>query len=85
MGGHFATRFLDEDGAWMDHMGQFNSSADISPTGGQMPRLLGLAQASSFTARWMRSQSISRFYDWRDDCHRDHRRCEHIGGLVLKP
>lgn len=46
MGGHFATRFLDKDGAWMDHMGQFNSSADISPTGGQMPRLLGLAQAS---------------------------------------
>lgn len=46
MGGHFATRFLDESGRWMDHMAQFNSSADISPTGGQMPRLLGLAQAS---------------------------------------
>ena len=46
MGGHFATRFLTEDGEWMDHMAQFNSSADISPTGGQMPRLLGLAQAS---------------------------------------
>lgn len=46
MGGHFATRFLDENGDWMDHMAQFNSSADISPTGGQMPRLLGLAQAS---------------------------------------
>jgi len=46
MGGHFATRFLDENGGWMDHMAQFNSSADISPTGGQMPRLLGLAQAS---------------------------------------
>lgn len=46
MGGHFATRFLDEKGQWLSHMGQFNSSADISPTGGQMPRLLGLAQAS---------------------------------------
>ena len=46
MGGHFATRFLTDDGEWMDHMAQFNSSADISPTGGQMPRLLGLAQAS---------------------------------------
>ena len=46
MGGHFATRFLTDDGDWMNHMAQFNSSADISPTGGQMPRLLGLAQAS---------------------------------------
>ena len=46
MGGHFATRFLREDGEWMSHMTQFNSSADISPTGGQMPRLLGLAHAS---------------------------------------
>lgn len=46
MGGHFATRFLTDDGEWMNHMAQFNSSADISPTGGQMPRLLGLAQAS---------------------------------------
>ncbi|MDA0912685.1 MAG: thiamine pyrophosphate-dependent enzyme [Bacteroidetes bacterium] len=46
MGGHFATRFLDDEGGWQDHMTQFNSSADISPTGGQMPRLLGLAQAS---------------------------------------
>ena len=46
MGGHFATRFLDEDGGWLSHLDQVNSSADISPTGGQMPRLLGLAQAS---------------------------------------
>lgn len=46
MGGHFATRFLDEDGRWLSHLDQVNSSADISPTGGQMPRLLGLAQAS---------------------------------------
>ncbi len=46
MGGHFATRNLDENGAWKNLMGQKNSSADISPTAGQMPRLLGLAQAS---------------------------------------
>ena len=46
MGGHFATRFLDEEGNWMSHLEQVNSSADISPTAGQMPRLLGLAQAS---------------------------------------
>jgi 2-oxoisovalerate dehydrogenase E1 component len=46
MGGHFSTRNLDADGNWKNLMEQKNSSADISPTGGQMPRLLGLAQAS---------------------------------------
>ena len=46
MGGHFATHSLDENGNWKNLLQQKNSSADISPTGGQMPRLLGLAQAS---------------------------------------
>ena len=46
MGGHFATRLLHEDGSWKDLMADFNSSADVSPTASQMPRLLGLAQAS---------------------------------------
>ncbi len=46
MGGHFVTHSLNEDGTWKDLTAQKNSSADISPTAGQMPRLLGLAQAS---------------------------------------
>ena len=46
MGGHFATHSLDENGNWKNLTVQKNSSADISPTAGQMPRLLGLAQAS---------------------------------------
>ena len=46
MGGHFATHSLNEDGSWKDLTKQKNSSADISPTAGQMPRLLGLAEAS---------------------------------------
>ena len=46
MGGHFATHSLDDNGNWKDLTKQYNSSADISPTAGQMPRLLGLAQAS---------------------------------------
>lgn len=46
MGGHFSTRNLDSNGNWLNLMEQKNSSADISPTAGQMPRLLGLAQAS---------------------------------------
>jgi len=46
MGGHYSTRNLDKNGDWKNLMEQKNSSADISPTAGQMPRLLGLAQAS---------------------------------------
>ncbi len=46
MGGHYATRFLHADGSWKNQSQLKNSSADISPTAGQMPRLLGLAQAS---------------------------------------
>ena len=46
MNGHFSTRSLDENGQWKNLTEQKNSSADISPTAGQMPRLLGLAQAS---------------------------------------
>ncbi len=46
MNGHFATPTLNADGSWMSLVDRKNVSADISPTGGQMPRLLGLAQAS---------------------------------------
>lgn len=46
MGGHFTTHSLNDDGSWKNLIDQKNSSADISPTAGQMPRLLGLAQAS---------------------------------------
>lgn len=47
MGGHFMTHSLNEDGSWKDLTQQKNSSADISPTASQMPRMLGLAQASN--------------------------------------
>jgi pyruvate/2-oxoglutarate/acetoin dehydrogenase E1 component/TPP-dependent pyruvate/acetoin dehydrogenase alpha subunit len=46
MGGHFGTHSLDDNYQWKDLTRQKNSSADISPTAAQMPRLLGLAQAS---------------------------------------
>ncbi len=46
MNNHFATRSLDEQGHWKNLTEQKNSSADISPTAGQMPRLLGLALTS---------------------------------------
>ena len=46
MGAHFNTVSLNEDGTWKDLVNQKNSSSDVSCTGSQMPRLLGLAQAS---------------------------------------
>lgn len=46
MGGHFMTHSLNEDGSWKNLTKQKNSSSDISPTAAQMPRMLGLAQAS---------------------------------------
>lgn len=48
MNGHYGTRSLDENGNWKNLTEMKNSSADVSPTGSQMPRLLGLAQASKF-------------------------------------
>jgi len=46
MNAHFSTRSLDEEGHWKDLTKMKNTSPDVSPTAGQMSRLLGLAQAS---------------------------------------
>lgn len=46
MNSHFATKFVDEDGNWLDLVNSKNISADVAPTAGQMPRGLGLAFAS---------------------------------------
>ena len=43
---HFATKFVDEQGNFLDLKNRFNISADVAPTGGQMARGLGLAFAS---------------------------------------
>ncbi len=48
MNAHFATKFVDENGEWLDLAGLKNSSSDIAPTAGQMTRALGLAFASKF-------------------------------------
>ncbi len=48
MNAHSATRTLNNDGSWKDLTKIKNSSSDASPTGSQMPRLLGLAYASKF-------------------------------------
>ncbi|MVM39546.1 transketolase [Spirosoma sp. HMF3257] len=46
MNGHFATRWLDEQGLWRNQTELYNSVCDIAPTAGQVPRSLGLAYAS---------------------------------------
>ncbi|MDB5193749.1 MAG: transketolase [Segetibacter sp.] len=46
MNAHFATPFVDKEGNWLDLVNRKNVSSDIAPTGGQMPRALGLAFAS---------------------------------------
>ncbi len=46
MNGHFSTHSMNDDGTWKNLTKQYNVSSDISPTASQMPRLLGLAQAS---------------------------------------
>ena len=63
MGGHFATHSLDENGKWKNLMQQKNSSADISPTAGQMPRLLGLAQASKIFRNVTGLENFTNFSD----------------------
>lgn len=46
MNAHYATRWLNPDGSWRDQTALHNTAADLSPTAAQMPRLVGLAQAS---------------------------------------
>ena len=61
MGGHYSTRSLNDDGSWKDLMKQKNSSADVSPTGSQMPRLVGLALASKVYRQNKKLHSMKTF------------------------
>jgi 2-oxoisovalerate dehydrogenase E1 component len=61
MNGHFATRFLDDKGDWLNQTTMKNCSADISPTAGQMPRLLGLALASKL---YRQNKDLHQFTDF---------------------
>jgi pyruvate/2-oxoglutarate/acetoin dehydrogenase E1 component/TPP-dependent pyruvate/acetoin dehydrogenase alpha subunit len=61
MNAHFATRFLNDDGTWQNQMEMKNSSSDISPTAGQMARLLGLAYASKLYRQNSELKEFSNF------------------------
>jgi 2-oxoisovalerate dehydrogenase E1 component len=60
MNSHYSTRLIDEDGNWKSQTKMKNTSADLSPTAGQMPRLLGLAQASKIY------RHCTELQDWTD-------------------
>lgn len=63
MNAHFATRSLDPDGNWVDLLQIHNSSADVSPTASQMPRLVGLAYASRLYRHLDELKSFTQFSD----------------------
>lgn len=61
MNAHFASRLLSPDGSWRDIAESKNTSADLSPTGSQMPRLVGLAYASHLYRQLPELQSMTQF------------------------
>jgi len=61
MNAHFASRFINHDGSWKNQTDEYNISADVSPTGSQMPRLVGLAFASRLYRDLDGLQSFSQF------------------------
>jgi hypothetical protein len=63
MNAHFATRSLNPDGSWKNLAEMFNTSADVSPTGSQMPRLVGLAHASRLYRELEELKSLTQFSD----------------------
>jgi 2-oxoisovalerate dehydrogenase E1 component len=63
MNAHFATRSLNPDGSWKNLMEMYNCSADVSPTGSQMPRLVGLGYASRLYRELKELQHLKQFSD----------------------
>lgn len=61
MNNHFSTRLISSDGEWLDQLKQPNTSSDISPTGGQMARLVGLGYASKLYRSNKRLHPLTKF------------------------
>jgi pyruvate/2-oxoglutarate/acetoin dehydrogenase E1 component/TPP-dependent pyruvate/acetoin dehydrogenase alpha subunit len=61
MNSHYATRLLNQDGSWKNLTETLNSSADLSPTASQMPRLVGLAYASKLYRQLEELRHFSQF------------------------
>ncbi|HJQ13948.1 MAG TPA: thiamine pyrophosphate-dependent enzyme [Anaerolineales bacterium] len=61
MNAHFASRYVNPDGSWKNQTEMYNTSADVSPTGTQMPRTVGLAYASVLYRKLEELQSFTQF------------------------
>src|SRR5512147_2564113 len=61
MNAHFASRYINPDGSWKNQTESYNSSADVSPTGTQMPRTVGLAYASVLYRNLEELQQFNQF------------------------
>ncbi len=61
MNAHFASRNLKSDGTWKNQTEMYNTVADVSPTGTQMPRTAGLAYASVLYRGIEELKSFSQF------------------------
>jgi len=61
MNAHFATRLLNPDGSWRSQVDSYNSSSDVSPTGSQMPRLVGLGYASKLYRELAELKTMTQF------------------------
>src|SRR5512139_2696660 len=61
MNAHFASRYINPDGSWRNQTDSYNTSADVSPTGTQMPRTVGLAYASVLYRGLEELQEFTRF------------------------
>ncbi len=63
MNAHYASRLLNEDGSWRNQLQRVNTSADMSPTAAQMPRLVGLGYASVLYRQLDALQQFAKFSD----------------------
>src|SRR5918993_1213655 len=61
MNAHFANRYINPDGSWKKQTESYNTAADVSPTGTQMPRTVGLAYASVLYRQLEELQHLTQF------------------------
>ncbi len=64
---HFATRLIDAEGNWFDQTSRKNSASDISTTGGQMSRIMGLGLASKLYRHNTKLTNFSKFSDFGNE------------------
>jgi 2-oxoisovalerate dehydrogenase E1 component len=74
MNAHFASRYINPDGSWVNQADSYNIAADVSPTASQMPRLVGLAFASTLYRQLPELKPFSQFSQGRQRSRLGHHR-----------